>query len=77
MFALECIKNRELQLWLAFVIVCLFPPLGIVTYPKQLLTVLFLRALILKMEPNDLFRQNTTTYTIISIQMWLHVSVPS
>ena len=32
-------------------------------------------ALILKIKSNDLFRQTTTTYTTISILIWLHVAV--
>ena len=32
---------------------------------------------IIKIKSNDLFRQNTTTYTIINILVWLHVSVLS
>jgi len=31
---------------------------------------------LLKIKSNDLFRQNTTTYTTISILVWLHVSAP-
>jgi len=34
-------------------------------------------ALIVKIKSTDLFHQNTTTYTVISIVVWLHVSVPS
>ena len=32
---------------------------------------------LLKIKSNDFFRQNTTTYTIINILVWLHVSVLS
>jgi len=51
--------------------------LGVVVFVHDMQAYGGVEVKLLKIKSNDLFYQNTTTYTIINIQAWLHVSFPS